>query len=158
MLNAATNGEVRIAEENVKQKFVVVDFQDSYGKAQGWITNTNANKLMKYDVTQAYDYENLFLPQTQYVFNHINEYDSLKGMFEEGYALPDTYEDLMDQVNSGSQGAAVVKKMFDNLYPIYNYKNSLDSENYDITQVVNTDQRFGDYSAMGLNGGVDDVR
>jgi hypothetical protein len=35
MLNAATNGEVRIEEENVKQKFVVVDFQDSYGKAQG---------------------------------------------------------------------------------------------------------------------------
>jgi putative ABC transport system permease protein len=157
MLNAATNGEVRIEEENVKQKFVVVDFQDSYGKAQGWITNTNANKLMKYDVTQAYDYENLFLPQTQYVFNHINEYDSLKGMFEEKFdpAKIDTYEHLMDQVNSGSQGAVVVKKMFDNLYPIYNYKNSLDSENYDITQVVNTNQRFGDFSAMGLNGGVD---
>jgi putative ABC transport system permease protein len=156
MLEAAKDGEVRIAEENVKQKFVVVDFQDSYGKAQGWITNTNANKLMKYDVTQAYDYENLFLPQTQYVFNHINEYDSLQGMFVEGHALPDTYKDLMDQVNSGkSQGAAVVKKMFDNMYPIYNYKNSLDPENYDITQVVNTNQRFGDFSAMGLNGGVD---
>jgi putative ABC transport system permease protein len=111
---------------------------------------------MKYDVTQAYDYENLFLPQTQYVFNHINEYDSLQGMFVEGHALPDTYKDLMGQVNSGkSQGAAVVKKMFDNMYPIYNYKNSLDPENYDITQVVNTNQRFGDFSAMGLNGGVD---
>jgi putative ABC transport system permease protein len=157
MLKASTNGEVRIAEENVKQKFVVVDFQDSYGKAQGWITNTNSNKLMQYDKTQAYDYENLFLPQTQYVFNHINEYDSLKGMFEEDFKLAkiDTYKHLMEQVNKGSQGAAVVKKMFDNMYPIYNYKNSLDPENYDITQVVNTNQRFGDYSAMGLNGGVD---
>jgi hypothetical protein len=35
MLDAATNGVVRIADVNVKQKFVVVDFQDSYGKAQG---------------------------------------------------------------------------------------------------------------------------
>jgi hypothetical protein len=72
------------------------------------------------------------------------------------HALPiDTYDDLMDTINTGSQGAAVVKKMFDNMYPIYNYKNSLDPENYDITQVVNTNQRFGDFSAMGLNGGVD---
>jgi hypothetical protein len=55
---------VRIADKNVKQKFVVVGFQDSYGKAQGWITNENANKLLHYDITQAYDYENLFLPQT----------------------------------------------------------------------------------------------
>jgi putative ABC transport system permease protein len=111
---------------------------------------------MKYDETQKYDYENFFIPQTHYVFNHISEYSSLSSMFEERYALPSTYDDLMDQINEGSQGAAVVKKMFDNMYPIYNYKNSLDPENYDITQVVNTNQRFGDFSAMGLNGGVDD--
>jgi hypothetical protein len=35
MLKASTNGEVRVADKNVNQKFVVVDFQDSYGKAQG---------------------------------------------------------------------------------------------------------------------------
>jgi hypothetical protein len=35
MLNASTKGKIRIEDENVKQKFIVVDFQDSYGKAQG---------------------------------------------------------------------------------------------------------------------------
>jgi hypothetical protein len=35
MLNASTHGEVRVGAENIKQKFVVVDFQNSYGKAQG---------------------------------------------------------------------------------------------------------------------------
>jgi putative ABC transport system permease protein len=157
MLNASTHGEVRVGAENIKQKFVVVDFQNSYGKAQGWITNANANHLMNYDVTQKYDYENFFIPQTHYVFNHISQYPSLSSMFEGGFKLSDvdTYDNLMTRINAGSQGAAVVKKMFDNMYPIYNYKNSLDPENYDITQVVNTNQRFGDFSAMGLNGGVD---
>jgi putative ABC transport system permease protein len=158
MLKASTHGEVRVGAENIKQKFVVVDFQNSYGKAQGWITNANANHLMNYDVTQKYDYENFFIPQTHYVFNHISQYPSLSSMFEGGFKLSDvdTYDNLMTRINAGSQGAAVVKKMFDNMYPIYNYKNSLDPENYDITQVVNTNQRFGDFSAMGLNGGVDD--
>jgi putative ABC transport system permease protein len=158
MLEASTNGKVRVEDKNVNQKFVVVDFQNSYGKAQGWITNANANHLMNYDVTQKYDYENFFIPQTHYVFNHISQYPSLSSMFEDGFKLSDvdTYDNLMTRINAGSQGAAVVKKMFDNMYPIYNYKNSLDPENYDITQVVNTNQRFGDFSAMGLNGGVDD--
>jgi hypothetical protein len=35
MLKDATKGNVKIADKNVKQKFVVVGFQDSYGKAQG---------------------------------------------------------------------------------------------------------------------------
>jgi putative ABC transport system permease protein len=153
MLKDATKGNVKIADKNVKQKFVVVGFQDSYGKAQGWITNENANKLLHYDITQAYDYKNLFLPQMKYVFTHLNEYKSL-GLEGQEYSLPETYEKLV-QLAATDPSARVVKTLFNNMFPIYNYKNSLDSENYDITQIVNTDQRFGDYSAMGLNGGTD---
>jgi putative ABC transport system permease protein len=160
-LIAATNGDIKINEINKKQKFKIVGFQDSFGTAQGWITNNDANHLLKYDLTRKYIFQHIFIPQFLNLFNKgidSGETTFLSKSFDlSPYASTEGYDKLVEAAIKDSD-AAKIKILFNNMFPIYNYKNSLENKLGDLDVSVNTDQRFGDYSSMGLNGGVTDSK
>ncbi|WP_338969702.1 ABC transporter permease [Spiroplasma endosymbiont of Labia minor] len=158
------NGKIKYTSINKNAVFKIVGVQDSYGNPQAWISNDNANILTKYNETQKYDYKHLFVKQWQNILANATTYnlEDADGnpLFSSIVNLEGDYPDydtLIEKSSTGNVDAQKILNLFNKTYPIYNYKNSLSAETYDIDQVISTNQMYGDYSAMGLNGGYNEV-
>lgn len=147
-LKSVDNGQTFISTTSKPITFKVVGIQKSFGKAQAWTTNDVANKLLHYDVTEKYLYQKFFRPQ---FLNTLNESNESVDRFN-NFVLPETLDELITNSATDSESSDALK-MFHNLYPVFNYKNSIDKTMYDIDQTLITSQSYGDYSASGLNGG-----
>ncbi|AGR41582.1 ABC transporter permease [Spiroplasma taiwanense] len=144
-------GETYIFQnKDSSNKFKIVGIQKGYGKAQGWVLNQNANKIMSYDKIIKWYFENYFMKEWA-------KLPELKSAIGGDPTIIDNitdYDNFFEKLNSGENQEELnkINDLFNNLYPVFNYKNSPNQEFLDLTKGFSTSQRFGDYSSRGLNG------
>ncbi|AUF83524.1 ABC transporter permease [Mesoplasma syrphidae] len=150
-----TNNELRIGTDpiRVEKPFKVVGIENSYGKPQAWIANSNANKVMEYDRIQKFNFENFFVPEWAYVndlytFENFNDND-LKTFLQSS----PSYSEFQNILQANSNLAwDNLNKFYNNLYPVFNYKLSSNPELDDLVIGLSTTQRYGDFSEFGTRG------
>ncbi|ASP28136.1 ABC transporter permease [Spiroplasma corruscae] len=145
-----------ISKQNLKvsQNYKVVGIVDKYGDNAAWINNEQAKIITKYDLSEKLLF-NLFMKEWEnpkdtnglsdlisFIKNNINK------------------NDAFDNFKTFTKDEATKKywKLFENEYPLFNYKTSLDTTVTDITNSASTMSSFGDYSMFGLNGGTSNER
>ncbi|WP_027063314.1 FtsX-like permease family protein [Mesoplasma seiffertii] len=150
-----TNNQLRIGTDPVKavKPFKVVGIEHSYGKPQAWIANSSANEILEYNKIQKFNFENFFVPEWAFVndlYNFENFSDPDLKTFLQGSP---SYEDFQTRLATTSNMAwHNLDTFYNNLYPVFNYKLSGNSEIDDLTLGLSTTQRYGDFSLFGTRG------
>ncbi|AUM62964.1 ABC transporter permease [Spiroplasma monobiae] len=160
------NGDITIDTNNLDIEFKIVGVQNGYGQSQGWISNQNANEILGYDETQKYNFENWFAREYP-AGNPIYKMEGFAGESDEviqGVNLEQfieqvilgqrTYEDFVSNVERSKENSSWrnMYKLYNNLFPVFNYKYSNDPVMQDIESGMSVSQRFADFSSVGLNG------
>lgn len=156
---AMEKGEIITTDINIKKTFTVKGIQKSFGKPQAWTTNDITNNVLGYNETRETIFENWFKS-----FD-LNSKPLIDFIFEN---KPEISETVISNINSGgykhlkflarednnnySKYYEKYLAIFENTYPIFNYKYSNDDNINDITKSMSTTTPNGDFSAVGLNG------
>ncbi|WP_342258824.1 ABC transporter permease [Spiroplasma endosymbiont of Dioctria linearis] len=165
------NGEVKINSKYDNVEFIIAGVQNGYGQPQGWISNENANEIMQYDQVKKYNFENWFAreyPQKNplYNFEKFSNGDeekiqgvTLEEFIQEVYDGKRTYEDFIANVQRSKEGSSWrnMNQLYENLYPVFNYKYSYDNNIVDLTQGFSVSSKIGDFSSVGLNGSFETI-
>ncbi len=169
--NSYKNGNLKINSMYDDIEFVIAGVQDGYGQPQGWISNKNANKIMQYDQIKKYNFENWFAreyPQGNplYKLEKFSNKDeekiqgvTLEEFIQEVYDGNRTYEDFIANVQRSEIGSSWrnMNQLYENLYPVFNYKYSYDNNIVDLTQGFSVSSKIGDFSSVGLNGSFETI-
>lgn len=148
MLKEINQGNVVINHDTEMYKFKIAGIYNGYGQPTAYISKDNADKLLHYNEAKETLYQ-IFKREWQSKgtvnTNGTNiDFESLKNM--ESYR--DFDENVTDEVKP-------LKTIFNNEFPIFNFKFSNFDELVDITETFSISQAYGDYSALGMNGGLD---
>ncbi|WP_162649727.1 ABC transporter permease [Spiroplasma sp. TIUS-1] len=148
-----TENELIISNEKgfLDKKFRVVGIEQSYGKPQAWISNENANEIIEYDKVQKFNFENFFIPEWAFV-DELYEFDNFADEELQSFLQSNpSYEEFIVNVNNNEKWSNI-NKLFNNLYPVFNYKLSSNSRIDDLELGLSSTQKFGDYSEFGTRG------
>ncbi|WP_338956204.1 ABC transporter permease [Spiroplasma endosymbiont of Polydrusus cervinus] len=156
------NGSYRVSNQNYNQSFTIVGITNQYGSPRAWINENRAQKLLEYDKTRNYLLR-LFLKEwtDSFIKNNLSEENKkslalLEDFIRAHPGKPDE-NDLWKKFVAywtAQQSAIDWIAVFENTYPIFNYKISNSAKIDDIEIGLGTSQLFGDYSFYGLNGGI----
>ncbi|AKU79615.1 ABC transporter permease [Spiroplasma turonicum] len=135
--------------EQVNFEYTVKGIVDKYGSNKAWINNSTAKKITKYDLAEKYLF-NVFMKEWENPKNNKN-LTSLIDFIKNNKTKENAYELFVEFTNNSENSKYM--DLFNNQYPIFNYKSSLNADIIDITKGVSTTQLYGDYSMFGLNGG-----
>ncbi|RUO86530.1 ABC transporter permease [Spiroplasma endosymbiont of Megaselia nigra] len=157
------DGSYRISNQMNNQTFTVVGITNQYGSPRAWINEDRAQQLLGYDKTRNYLLQ-LFL--NEWMNSFIRKNPELTPSRKESLNLLEKFikDHSSTHVNnlwnkfveywSVHQSAVNWIAVFENEYPIFNYKISNSAKIDDIETGLGTSQLFGDYSFYGLNGGI----
>ncbi|ATZ21366.1 ABC transporter permease [Mesoplasma tabanidae] len=170
------NGDTIIGNRKTNTKFKIVGIHEGYGSAQAWIKNDDAKSILKYDEVENYLWKNFFAKQwnTQFGYSTLDQfnnkiiiedkeqeelkiYKKIKGLDLTKNGLDDF--DLFKnkfiyhpQNNDEKELGELILKIFENQYPVFNYKYSNKTDVADYNTVMSISSAFGDYSPTSLNG------
>lgn len=154
MVEQIGKGEISIINQTYLKEYSVAGIVDQYGDNKAWINNKTAKHQAKYDQTEKLFFS-LFKkewskPKTNNVdvltlANFLNKLDPNLSSVEQF----DKFKTFTSEA-----GCEHYWTLFEQEYPVYNYKTSLDASLIDISKTVSSVQRYGDYSMFGLNGGI----
>ncbi|QHX36149.1 hypothetical protein STIUS_v1c05950 [Spiroplasma sp. TIUS-1] len=160
---AMSNGEIVNLTTDVMTTFTVKGIQKSFGKPQAWTTNEVAEDILGYNNSKEVMFGQWFKnfdlnskPLQKYIFGDIFETKKQEDIIL--LINMGGYDNLKFLANSNSDDSEYFKKyltVFENTYPVFNYKYSMDDNINDITKVMSTTTSNGDFSAVGLNGQYD---
>ncbi|WP_339030184.1 ABC transporter permease [Spiroplasma endosymbiont of Cantharis nigra] len=153
-----------IASGKVSTKNIEKDFEytisgvvDQYGNNKAWINNENAKVISNYNKTEELLFR-LFIKEWSNPKNPDTQISKLVNWIKENEKQSNNSMLLQDFKKFTSQPEnQIYAKLFESQYPLFNYKSSFDSSFTDISKGVSTQQKYGDYSMIGLNGGSDNV-
>ncbi|AGM24603.1 ABC transporter permease [Spiroplasma chrysopicola] len=159
------SGDLLLKSNTINQSFKVVGVTNQYGAAKAWINNTRAEELLGFDQTRNYllrlfmnEWSNSILNSA--VFNLSGSYktalEKLKEFIDSNSNQITPVSELWNKFVSTFDNADLAVdwiKVFNNEYPIFNYKTSNSKTVDDVEYGLSTIQSFGDYSFYGLNGG-----
>ncbi|ATZ17764.1 ABC transporter permease [Mesoplasma melaleucae] len=166
--------ETIIRNKTTNQKFKIVGIHEGFGTAQAWIKNDDAKKILQYDQVENYMWKNFFAKQWNNQFGYTTSfnnkiiiedkdqeelkiYKKIKNLDLTKNGLDDIelfknqfiyYPDSQDKKDLGE----LILKIFDNQYPVFNYKYSNKTDVADYNTVMSVSSTFGDYSPTALNG------
>ncbi|MDQ7982797.1 MAG: ABC transporter permease [Spiroplasma sp.] len=141
MLKEINQGNVVVEPENEWTEFKVAGIYNGYGQPTAYIAKDNADQLLHFDQTKMVLYK-LYQKewQTKGIVNGIDFSFLADNDYEEFKKLPESDP---------------LKVIFNNEFPIFNFKFSSSNKLVDITESFSVSQAYGDYSAVGMNGGQD---
>lgn len=147
MLNEVDQGNVVINHDTTMRKFKVAGIYNGYGQPTAYISKDNADKLLHYDESKKALYQ-IFKREWQSKGTvNVNgasvNFSSLKNIAN--------YNDFNENIADKNP----LKTIFNNEFPIFNFKLSNSKALVDMTQTFSISQAYGDYSALGMNGGTE---
>ncbi|WP_158499953.1 ABC transporter permease [Spiroplasma culicicola] len=149
MVENVATGNVAIANYSSLFEYQVVGIADQYGNNQAWINNDLAKTISKYEQTETKLFE-VFMKEWSNPANAGENVTKLK-QFINSVDSNNAFEEFKKFTQI--EGNEIYWTLFENEYPLFNYKTSLDNSLTDVTKGSATTQSYGDYSMFGLNGG-----
>ena len=162
---AASNMEKNIHNQNYfnknykkSYKLKIVNVSDGYGKPEAYIANNNANIITQYNKSQRMLFQ-IFLNNMNSVKNiqgsQISKYNDLFNYIKSiiNTSKNNAWLKANNDSKQKNKNAQELISLFNNAYPIYNYKVSKSNDIYDLTDGFSTTTPYGDYTLIGLNSG-----
>lgn len=163
LYNQVLEGNLLNEQLETNVNFKVIGIHDGYGSPQAWIKEDEAQQILQFDKIKKFAWDNWF------VYQWGNEFTTAHADLETGFdfkGISDldfsneekiSYEDFINKyVNSSNstvrKAAQIVLDIFNNSFPIFNYKYSNKDDVGDLKSLVAIHQRFGDYSPIGMQG------
>lgn len=153
MLKDVANNKVVNAYDKDSTKYKVVGVYNGYGQPNAYISKHNADKLLNYNNLTSRDSKGNYHDTRSMLFKLFRQewQNDVDKKIDFSVLKTTDYNKFLTDPNVDSD----LIKMFDHEYPIFNFKFSNSSTLPDITNSFSTSQLYGDYSAIGLNGGGD---
>lgn len=158
------NNKIYNLDKVKNNKFHIVGIHKGYGTQQAWIKENDAQKLLEYNKVKEFFWKTFFASQWGNTFSKefkdhlpsdsdfVKKIDFSKKEFVE-------YEDFLKNYLNHSDikirdMAQKINTIFENAYPIFNYKYSNKNDVGDLQKLVSVYQKYGDFSPIALNGTV----
>ncbi|ALD66801.1 ABC transporter permease [Spiroplasma cantharicola] len=149
----------KISTKNFEKDFeyTIAGVVEQYGENKAWINNETAKIISNYNKTEELLFR-LFIKEWSNPKNPNSQIALLVNWIKENQNQNDNSILLKDFKKFASQkNNEIYLKLFEAQYPLFNYKTSFDKSFTDISKGVSTNQKYGDYSMIGLNGGSDNT-
>jgi len=143
ILQDVASGKVVSTHDTIQTNYKVVGIYNGYGEPSAYISKTKADHLLHYDRTAAALFE---------IFRE--EWVNKKTIAGVDFAQLDR-DNITDYDTFMNKAKPDLIKVFNNENPVFNFKLSTVNTLPDVTTSFSTSQIYGDYSALGLNGGTD---
>ncbi|WP_342275768.1 ABC transporter permease [Spiroplasma endosymbiont of Nebria brevicollis] len=153
MLKENVAGNVVTTRDSILTKYKVVGIYNGYGQPNAYISKTNADKLLHYNDKTVNNTDSRSMLFRIFQMEWKNE-ATWNGI--DFSVLKPADMDYAKFVNDATVDPNLVK-VFDNEYPLFNFKFSNSDVLPDITNSFSTSQIYGDYSPFGLNGGFEEA-
>ncbi|WP_031542152.1 FtsX-like permease family protein [Mesoplasma photuris] len=164
LYDSVLKGDTKVGNNVHNEKFKVIGVHDGYGTLQAWIKNDDAKEILSYNDVQDFFWEKQFVKQFGHIFEK-KEFSKDSNTFigKKNDITKMTYDEFKrDMINNEDEEIALAAKnidiIFNNAYPIFNYKYSNKDDVGDLSNSFSIYQKFGDYTPLGLNGTVTDKR
>lgn len=149
-----SKGLISIKNINKKNIYKIVGITNQYDINSGWINNNLALKISKFEEIKKIFFQ-IFMKEwinPKYIFN---KHKYFIHFIQKNIKIKNkeiAYNNFLHFIKHKNN--YIYKKLFDNEYPIFNYKMSNDETVTDISKMLSITQLYGDYSMFGLNGGI----
>ncbi len=148
MENALQYGNMKLVSNKKDINVKVVAIDRSYGKPAAYINNEDALNILNYKNSRDFMYNKMFKKEWQNVSN----FDKYVGTGAQDILNNDDYNELV-QESLNNKIAKNILTMFNNQYPIFNYKMSKQNIPFDYNSSTVINNIYGDYSKLALHGG-----
>ncbi|WP_308149717.1 ABC transporter permease [Spiroplasma sp. AdecLV25b] len=160
----ASSGSLIINSEKVlaNSTYVVKGITNQYGDNKAWVKETQAEKVAGYNEIKPTLFQ-IFLKEWTKPYD-VNASQTVKSQVQvlnsSGFATNNLvdYQAKYNDFISKSVNDPIIniwQQIFNNEYPVFNYKLSQSNVIDDLTNGISTSQVYGDYSVNGLVGGSD---
>lgn len=151
MEKAASSGSLIVNSEKVdaNNSYIIKGISNQYGEAKAWVKETQAEKVTGYDQSKAVLFQT-FLKEWATPYDKGSNPETLQKIKDLQYYQGKTYQQFAKDPNMTEW-----QQIFNNEYPVFNYKLSQSNQIDDVNNGISTSQVYGDYSATGLVGGTD---
>ena len=153
MLKNVRDSNVVNEHDKEMKSFKVVGIYNGYGQPNAYVSKTSADRLLHYnDMSDSNkDHDNDTRSMLFRIFQQEWQDKGIISGIDFSILKSMKYSEFL---NLSTNSKLVI--VFDNEYPIFNFKFSSSQSLSDITNSFSTSQIYGDYSAFGLNGGNSD--
>lgn len=153
MLEQVTKGNVAIGHDTEpRYKFKVAGVYNGYGDPTAYISKTKADELLHFtDYKDENGTEQLGAVNALYQLfkREWNQKGTVKNIDFNRLQNYATYQEFKQNVTENDP----LNIVFQNEFPLFNFKFSNSDQLWDTTQTFSVSQDYGDYSALGMNGG-----
>ncbi|WP_338984857.1 ABC transporter permease [Spiroplasma endosymbiont of Diplazon laetatorius] len=157
MSKAIAKGDVATTNSTVDFEYTVAGVVNQYGDNKAWINNDLAEEISKYNESKELLFR-LFMKEWSNPNSSEKEIQKLKSYLNNLNSKSSlSNKELFANFENWTkeEGNEIYMTLFESEYPLFNYKSSFDESFTDISKGVSTNQKYGDYSMIGLNGGSD---
>ncbi|MBE4703944.1 ABC transporter permease [Spiroplasma platyhelix] len=154
MLKEVAQGNVVIDHDNKPwHKFKVAGVYNGYGQPNAYISKSHADQLLRFvDYKDEDGTEKPGAQRSLYeIFKHEWQEKGTISNIDFNQLRNLSYEEFKNNIAENNP----LKILFNNEFPLFNFKLSNASDLVDTTQTFSISQDYGDYSALGMNGGKD---
>ncbi|QEH61372.1 ABC transporter permease [Spiroplasma chinense] len=162
MTELVNNGEIYREKDKINNTYYISGISRQYGNAKAWVQNETIKADIGYSESEALLFQ-IFLkewsnPKIDTDGDNLITINSLKQLVESkkyeanGSDIYSKFKEFKEWANQNEENKKILK-LFENEYPIFNYKASKEAEFNDVSKGLSVSQQYGDFSSFGLNGG-----
>lgn len=156
LYNQVLQGNLLNEQITTAVDFKVVGIHDGYGEPQAWIKEADAQQILQFDQIKKFAWDNWFVYQWGNEFTKNHEAIGFTGIADLDFTQQKiSYDDFINNYLFNprfEKSAQVILNIFNNSFPIFNYKYSNRDDVGDLKNLVAIHQKFGDYSPIGMQG------
>ncbi|QVK06585.1 ABC transporter permease [Mycoplasma mycoides] len=153
------NNELKLGTKIQNKTFKIVGIHDGYNENMAWIKESDAQEILNYKQNKSIWWKDIFAPQWNKTFSSIQAKQVLNDTLDlNNKSLTDySYEQFVNEFinNKNHKNHKIAKKVlqiFDNQFPIFNYKYSKSNDIGNLDTIVSTYSKIADYNPISLNG------
>ncbi|CBV67367.1 Membrane protein, putative [Mycoplasma leachii 99/014/6] len=151
--------KLKIANKSQTKEFKIVGIHNGYNESMAWIKEDDAQNILNYKQNKQIWWRDIFAPQWNKTFSTTQAKQVLKNTLDlNNKSLTDySYDQFVEQFINDSKNpnhnvAKKVLQIFDNQFPIFNYKYSKSNDIGNLDTIVSTYSKIADYNPISLNG------
>ncbi|WP_434333186.1 ABC transporter permease [Mycoplasma capricolum] len=153
------DNKLRLVNKSQTKEFKIVGIHNGYNESMAWIKEDDAQNILNYKQNKQVWWRDIFAPQWNKTFSSTQAKQVLKNTLDlNNKSLTDySYDQFVEQFINDSKNpnhnvAKKVLQIFNNQFPIFNYKYSKSNDIGNLDTIVSTYSKIADYNPISLNG------
>ncbi|WFQ94996.1 ABC transporter permease [Mycoplasma feriruminatoris] len=153
------DNKIQLKTKNQIKEFKIVGVHNGYNIPTAWIKENDAQEILNYKQNKNIWWSDIFAPQWNKTFASndakvvLNDTLDLNNKSLTDYTYDQFVQEFINNKNHKNHNVAKkVLQIFDNQFPIFNYKYSKSQDIGNLDTIVSTYSKIADYNPVSLNG------